>query len=85
MQLWTVWIQIQIDYIEVINMSDFIELPDTQGYIIEIPATIEYSIEDLKRIVEFPEELRAISEMVNSSDSEIKMLGNELLKTLKDV
>ena len=66
-------------------MSDFIELPDTQGYIIEIPATIEYSIEDLKRIVEFPEELRAISEMVNSSDSEIKMLGNELLKTLKDV
>jgi hypothetical protein len=65
-------------------MNDFIELPDTQGYIIEIPATMGYSIEDLKRIVEFPKELSAISEMVNSSDSEIKMLGNELLKTLKD-
>ena len=66
-------------------MNDFIELPDTQGYIIEIPATIEYSIEDLKRIVEFPEELCAISEMVNSSDPEIRMLGNKLLETMKDV
>ena len=82
MQLWTVWIQTDIG---VINMNDFIELPDTQGYIIEIPATIEYSIEDLKRIVEFPEELCAISEMVNSSDPEIRMLGNKLLETMKDV
>ena len=78
MQLWTVWIQI-------INMNDFIELPDTQGYIIEIPATMEYSIEDLKRITEFPEELCAISEMVNSSDKDVNVLGNELLKVLKDV
>lgn len=66
-------------------MDNFIELPDVQGYIIEIPNTMGYSIEDLKRIAEFPEELRAISEMVNSSDPEIKMLGNELIKTLKDV
>ena len=65
-------------------MNNFIELPDTQGYIIEIPAAIEYSIEDLKRIVEFPEELCAISEMVNSSDKDVRVLGNELLKTLKD-
>lgn len=66
-------------------MNDFIELPDVQGYIIEIPDTMGYSIEELKRITQFPEELCAISEMVNSSDSEIKMLGNELIKTLKDV
>ena len=65
-------------------MNDFIELPDVQGYIIEIPDTMGYSIEELKRITQFPEELCAISEMVNSSDSEIKMLGNELIKTLKD-
>ena len=83
MRLWTVWIQ--IDCIGVVNMNDFIELPDVQGYIIEIPAAMGYSIEDLKRITQFPEELCAISEMVNSSDSEIKMLGNELIKTLKDV
>ena len=82
MQSWTVWIQ--IDYIGVNNMNDFIELPNVQGYIIEIPAAMGYSIKDLKRIVEFPEELYAISEMVNSSDPEINMLRNELLKTLKD-
>lgn len=82
MQSWTVWIQ--IDYIEVINMNDFIELPDVQGYIIEIPAAMGYSIEDLKQIAQFPEELCAISEMVNSSDSEIRMLGNKLLETMKD-
>lgn len=83
MQLWTVWIQ--IDYIGVINMNDFIELSDVQGYIIEIPAAMGYSIDDLKRIVEFPEELCAISEMVNSSDKDVRVLGNELLKVLKDV
>lgn len=66
-------------------MNDFIELPDVQGYIIEIPAAMGYSIEDLKRIVEFPEELCAISEMVNSSDKDVNVLGNELLKILKDV
>ena len=66
-------------------MNDFIELPDVQGYIIEIPDAMEYSIKDLKRIVEFPEELCAISEMVNSSDKDVNVLGNELLKILKDV
>ncbi len=66
-------------------MDDFIELPDVQGYIIEIPAAMGYSIEDLKRITEFPEELCAISEMVNSLDKDVRVLGNELLKTLKDV
>ena len=65
-------------------MNDFIELPDVQGYIIEIPAAMGYSIEDLKQIVKFPKELCAISEMVNSSDSEIRMLGNKLLETMKD-
>lgn len=66
-------------------MNDFIELPNVQGYLIEIPNTMGYSIEDLKWIAQFPEELCAISEMVNSSDSEIKMLGNKLLETFKDV
>ena len=65
-------------------MNDFIELPNVQGYIIEIPNTMGYSIEDLKQIAQFPEELCAISEMVNSSDSEIRMLGNKLLETMKD-
>lgn len=66
-------------------MNDFIELPDVQGYIIEIPDTMGYSIEDLKRITQFPEELCAISEMVDSSDKDVRVLGNELLKVLKDV
>lgn len=55
------------------------------NYILEIPATMGYSIVDLKRITEFPEELCAISEMVNSLDKDVNVLGNELLKTLKDV
>lgn len=55
------------------------------NYILEIPATMEYTIREIQRIMDFPDELENIAEMVLSSDPEIKMLGNELLKTLKDV
>jgi hypothetical protein len=55
------------------------------NYILEIPATMEYTIREVQRIMNFPDELKNISEMTLSSDPEIKMLGNELLKILKDV
>lgn len=74
MRSWTVWIQ--IDYIDVINMNN---------YILEIPDTMGYTIREIQYIMGFPDELENIAEMNLSSDPEIKMLGNELLKTLKDV
>lgn len=55
------------------------------NYILEIPATMGYTIREIQRIMDFPDELKNIAEMNLSSDSEIKMLGDELLKTLKDV
>ena len=55
------------------------------NYILEIPNTMGYTIREIQRIMDFPDELKNISEMNLSSDPEIKMLGNELLKTLKDV
>ena len=55
------------------------------NYILEIPATMGYTIREIQHIMDFPDELENIAEMVLSSDPEIKMLGNELLKTLKDV
>lgn len=55
------------------------------NYILEILATMEYTIREVQRIMNFPDELKNISEMTLSSDPEIKMLGNELLKTWKDV
>ena len=55
------------------------------NYILEIPNTMGYTICEIQHIMDFPDELKNIAEMVLSSDPEIKMLGNELLKTLKDV
>lgn len=55
------------------------------NYILEIPNTMGYTIREIQHIMDFPDELENIAEMVLSSDPEIKMLGNELLKTLKDV
>ena len=55
------------------------------NYILEIPNTMGYTIREIRHIMDFPDELENIAEMVLSSDPEIKMLGNELLKTLKDV
>ena len=74
MQSWTVWIQ--IDYIGVINMNN---------YILEIPDTMGYTIREIQRIMGFPDELENISERILSSDPEIRMLGNKLLETMKDV
>lgn len=54
-------------------------------YLIEIPNTMGYTIREIQHIMDFLDELENIAEMVLSSDPEIKMLGNELLKTLKDV
>ena len=74
MQSWIVWIQ--IDYIEIINMDN---------YILEIPDTMGYTIREIQYIMGFPDELENIAEMILSSDPEIRMLGNKLLETMKDV
>ena len=55
------------------------------NYILEIPTTMGYTIREVQHIMNFPDELKNIAEMNLSSDPEIKMLGEELLKTLKDV
>ena len=55
------------------------------NYILEIPATMGYIIREVQHVMNFPDELKNIAEMNLSSDPEIKMLGEELLKTLKDV
>ena len=55
------------------------------NYLIEIPDTMGYTIREIQRIMNFPDELKNISEMILSSDPEIKILGNELLKTFKNV
>lgn len=55
------------------------------NYILEIPATMGYTIREVQHVMNFPDELKNIAEMNLSSDPEIKMLGEELLKTLKDV
>lgn len=55
------------------------------NYILEIPATMGYTIREVQHIMDFPGELKNIAEMNLSSDPEIKLLGEELLKTLKDV
>ena len=55
------------------------------NYILEIPATMGYTIREVQHIMNFLDELKNIAEMNLSSDPEIKMLGEELLKTLKDV
>ena len=55
------------------------------NYILEIPATIGYTIREVQRIMNFPDELKNIVEMNTSLDPEVRMLGNKLLETLKDV
>lgn len=55
------------------------------NYILEIPATMGYTIREIQHIMNFPDELKNIAEMNLSSDPEIKILGEELLKILKDV
>lgn len=55
------------------------------NYILEIPATMGYTIHEIQRIMNFPDELKNIAEMNLSSDPEIRMLGNKLLETMKDV
>jgi hypothetical protein len=55
------------------------------NYILEIPDTVEYTIRDLYRIMNFPDELKNIAEMNISLDPEVRMLGNKLLETMKDV
>lgn len=55
------------------------------NYILEIPNTMGYTIRKIQRIMDFPDELKSIAEMNLSSDPEIRMLGNKLLETMKDV
>ena len=54
------------------------------NFILEIPNTIGYTIREIQHIMDFPDELENIAEMVLSSDPEIRMLGNKLLETMKD-
>lgn len=74
MQLWT-------DYIQ----TDHIEVVDMNNYILEIPDTVGYTIQDLYCIMNFPDELKTIAEMNTSPDPEVRVLGNKLLETMKDV
>ena len=55
------------------------------NYILEIPDTAGYTIRDLYRIMNFSDELKNIAEMNISLDPEVRMLGNKLLETMKDV
>ena len=55
------------------------------NYILEIPDTMGYTIREVQHVMDFPDELKNISEMILSSDPEIRMLGNKLLETMKDV
>ena len=55
------------------------------NYILEIPTTMGYTIREVQCIMNFPDELKNIAEMNLSSDPEIRILGEELLKILKDV
>ena len=55
------------------------------NYILEIPDTMGYTIHEIQYIMDFPDELENIAEMILSSDPEIRMLGNKLLETMKDV
>lgn len=58
---------------------------NVDNYILEIPATMGYTIREIQRIMDFPDELKNIAEMNLSSDPEIRVLGNKLLETMKDV
>lgn len=58
---------------------------NVDNYILEIPDTMRYTIREIQRIMDFPDELKSIAEMNLSSDPEIRMLGNKLLETMKDV
>ena len=53
------------------------------NYILEIPNTTGYTIRDLHRIMNSPDELKIIAEMNMSPDPEVRMLGNKLLETMK--
>ena len=55
------------------------------NYILEIPDTMGYTIHEIQYIMGFPDELENISEMSLSSDPAIRILGNKLLETMKDV
>lgn len=55
------------------------------NYILEIPDTMGYTIREIQRIMNFPDELKNIAEMNMSLDPEVRMLGNKLLETMKDV
>lgn len=55
------------------------------NFILEIPAMMGYTIREVQHIMNFPDELKNIAEMSISSDPEIRMLGNKLLETMKDV
>ena len=55
------------------------------NYILEIPDTMGYTICEVQRIMNFPDELKNIAEMNISLDPEVRMLGNKLLETMKDV
>lgn len=55
------------------------------NYILEIPDTMGYTIHEIQYIMGFPDELKNIAEINLSSDPEIRMLGNKLLETMKDV
>lgn len=53
------------------------------NYILEIPDTAGYTIREIQRIMDFPDEIKNIAEMNTSPDPEVRMLGNKLLETMK--
>lgn len=54
------------------------------NYILEIPATMGYTIRDIQKITD-SQEFQGIIELYNSSDLETKRLGIKLLETFKHV
>lgn len=53
------------------------------NFILEIPDTAGYTIREIQRIMDFPDEIKSIVEMNTSPDPEVRMLGNKLLETMK--
>lgn len=53
------------------------------NFILEIPDTAGYTIREIQRIMDFPDEIKSIAEMNTSPDPEVRMLGNKLLETMK--
>ena len=57
---------------------------NVDNYILEIPDSTNYTIQDIQEIIN-SQEFQGVVELYNSSDLETKRLGIKLLETFKDV